>query len=167
MHRRFTLISIFTGLMVLAGIVGADDTRRPPAQDPDWDGPSVQWVGKIMRSLRDGDDTCFELYGPLDAYDSSLSAPGRFIACSFGYYDPSVFAAGHRLAVNGNLSSARSYTIAGETFSIPLVVAANFTLLPDQYLAPSPYWRDPFHDPFWGLPPYPYPPPFPHWRYWR
>jgi outer membrane lipoprotein len=163
---QFTLISIFTGLLIWAGTVGAEDTQRPHTQDRDWDGPRVQWEGKIVRSLRDGDDTCFELYGPLDAYDRNLSSSGRFVACGFGFYDPSVFAAGRRLAVNGNLSAAQTYSIAGEVFRIPLVAAANFTLLPDQYWLPPPYWQDPFYDPFWRPLPYFYPTPFPRWRYW-
>ena len=167
MHIRFPLILILTGLLIWPAIAVAEDALHPPADNGDWDGPGVQWEGKIMRILRDGDDTCFELYGPLDAYERSLSSPARFIACGFGYYDPSTFSTGRRLSVNGNLSKSRTHKIAGETFSIPMVAAANFALLPDQSWTPPPYWNDPFYDPFWGSPyPYPYPPPFPRWRYW-
>jgi len=150
--------------------VAADAPRQHPPMGAEL-GPSAQWEGRIIRSMREGEDTCFELYGPLDEWDFAIrrfSTSERFIACAFGYYDPALFAPGRRLLVEGSLSREATHLIAGQLYLLPLVGAAILTLLPERPpVYPPPYYGpSPFYDPYWPSPPYPYPyqHPYPRWR---
>lgn len=150
--------------------VAADSRRQQSAMGAEL-GPRVQWEGRIVRNMRDGEDTCFELYGPLDEWGISIrrfSPSERFIACAFGYYDPAVFAPGKRLLVEGSLSREATHLIAGQPYHLPLVGAAILTPLPEGPMVypPPPYWPSPFFDPYWPPPPYPYPHPYRRWRNW-
>ena len=158
--RPLSMIFLAVGLHLAAA---ADAPRQPPV-GADL-GPPVQWEGRIVRSMRDGEDSCFELYGPLDEWDVAIrgfSASERFIACTFGYYDPALFAPGRRLLVEGNLSREATHVIAGQLYHLPLVGAATLRLLPERPYPPPYYSPSPFYDPYWPPPPYPYP--YPRWR---
>jgi len=144
--------------------LAAEAPRQQTGMDAEL-GPRVQWEGRIIRSMREGEDTCFELYGPLDEWGFSarrFSTTERFIACAFGYYDPALFSAGRELLVEGSLSREASHVIGGQVYRLPLVQAAFLSLLPERprHYAPPYYWPSPFYDPYWPAPPFPYP----RWR---
>ena len=162
--RPLLMVSMVVGMHLAA----AADAPRP--QTGAEFGPSVQWEGRIVRSMREGEDTCFELelYGPLDQWGFAIrrfSTSERFIACAFGYYDPALFAPGRRLLVEGSLSREAAHPIAGQLYQLPLVGAAILTLLPERpmFYPPPYYWPSPFYDPYRPPPPYPYPY-YPRWR---
>ena len=165
--RPLLMVFLAVGMHMAAA---ADAPRQQSPVDTQL-GPRVQWEGRIVRSMREGEDTCFELYGPLDEWGFSIrrfSTSERFIACAFGYYDPALFAPGRELLVEGNLSREASHTIDGQLYQLPLVGAAILTLLPERptYYPPPYYWPSPFYDPYWPPPPYFYPYPYPRWRNW-
>lgn len=156
--RSLLMVALAVGVHLAAA---ADAAPQPPANGAEFGAP-VRWEGGIIRSMRDGEDTCFELRGPLDEWGFSIrgfAASQEFLACAFGYYDPALFAPGRRLLVEGSLSREATHVIAGHLYHSPLVGAATLTLLPELplYYPPPYYWPSPFYDPYWPAPPYPYP----------
>jgi outer membrane lipoprotein len=165
--RALLVVLVAVGMRSAAA---TDAPPQPPAKGAEL-GARVQWEGRIGHSMREGEDSCFELYGPLDEWDFAIrrfSTSERFIACAFGYYDPALFAPGRRLRVEGNLSREETHLIAGQLYHLPLVGAAILTLLPERpiHYPPPYYWPSPFYDPYWPPPPFPYPHPYPRWRNW-
>ena len=148
-------------IMVPAGASSQDPATPVEAGRADPFGPPVEWTGRVVAAMRNGDDTCFELVRLLGSYDRP-DAP--FIACSFGYYDLARYGPGHTLAVAGNLSSTPRYRIGAQVYTLPLVTAARFTRLPEVpppgYLHYDPFFAryDPFFAPFRYPWPYCWPP---------
>ena len=154
------MAGLLSSTCLVAGPVLAD--TPPPTREEtlsrDLDGPAVDWIGEIVRSLRDGDDTCFLL--------KRTDGGGRFIACGAGGFEPSLFAAGRELEVEGNLGPAMARRIGGEVLTDSVVAGAFIRLLPVRvpyYYWPPGYYDDPFYYPYYG----PYWGPGFHWRYWR
>jgi len=160
--RALLMIILAAGMRPVAA---AEAPPQSPAQSAQFGAP-VRWEGEIVRSMRDGEDTCFDLRGPLDEwgfYVGGVAATQEFLACAFGYYDPALFAPGRRLLVEGSLNTEATHLIGGQAYRLPLVGAATLSLLPElpRYYPPPYEWPSPFYDPYWSAPPYPYP----RWRH--
>jgi outer membrane lipoprotein len=159
-NRLLQQIAALFTICLLAGSVAAAEVSAPTRDETlsgDLDGPAVDWVGEIIRSVRDDGDTCF-LLRRIDGGD-------HFIACGAGAFEPSRFAAGRTLEVQGNLGPAMARQIAGEIFTEPVVAGAFIRLLPvgSPYYWPPGWYYDPFYYPYYG----PYWGPGLHWWYWH
>lgn len=125
---------------------------RPAADAPEISrvdpfGPPVEWSGTVTAEIRDGDDTCFEF---IRLARRDVFPETRFVACSFGYYDPARYGPGHGFVVAGNLSSTSRYRIGGRVYVLPLITSARLSPLRE----PPPHFRWPWHRhygpfPFW------------------
>ena len=98
----------------------------------DVSGATVEWIGKITRQYRSGDDTCFEL-------QRHQLNPSKFKTCVYGYYDPLQFGADKWLKVIGILQPANADVL-------PLVLGAQVSLT-SAPLPPRRYDRDPWYNP--------------------
>lgn len=101
-----------------------------------------------MKTIRDGDYTCFLLQRAFSGE--------AFAACNPGAFDPLLFGAGQALAVKGNLGAARERKIGSETFTGPMIAAAFIERTTLAYPAPPWWYDDPFFYPYgyhrrWGI----------------
>src|SRR5262249_36839351 len=123
-------------------------------------GEAVRWGGEIVKARPGRGETCFEVLSkPLDRaarprpVDETL---GRFVACSAGFYDPAIYAAGRELTVAGTLAETSDRKVGDSQYRFPVVRADAVYLWPKR--GPRPYYYDPWDDPFWR--------PYPYWGWW-
>ncbi|MEW6314727.1 MAG: Slp family lipoprotein [Pseudomonadota bacterium] len=164
------LCRLFLLLMCVASAAAAappaPGLTREQTLDQDFLGPRIEWMGEIVGTLHDNDDTCFILVRLESGFELDVPT-NRFIACQPGFFQLGLFAPGRVLEVTGNLGAATPRSIGGQTLDYPLVAGA--IIRPTEWqrpFFPPGYRPDPY---FYPYPPYPYPPPYydPYWRPWR
>jgi starvation-inducible outer membrane lipoprotein len=137
-------------LSALSQAAEASVPTREATLENDITGPTVEWVGMVEESLRDGDDTCFILR-KVQPYIHSETARENFIACHLGSFDPAAFGAGRNLQVKGNLGAAIPRLIGGQIYALPVIAAASIQLAIEhpKHNWPPPYYGPYNCDPFW------------------
>ncbi|MGH8743861.1 MAG: Slp family lipoprotein [Burkholderiales bacterium] len=143
---------VWTGVAVAGQVYTRDETL-----DQDLHGPRVEWAGKILLVLQDGDYTCFLLLRQQPAYSTYHDALDRFIACNPGIFEVGTYSPGRELMVTGNLGIAVPRLLGGKVYVYPVIAGAFLELLPYQHYLPQ-------YNPFY-YPPY-YGPQFYHRRYY-
>lgn len=117
---------------------------REATMDQDFQGPRVEWEGRIVGRVFDGSDTCFVL----QRADSWQDADGElFIACNPGPFDVRRFGQGQAMRVTGNLGAAMPRRIGDQVLGYSLIASAILRRISDP--APA-YHSHPFHDPVYG-----------------
>lgn len=124
-------------------------------------GERVRWGGELVSTTPQADQTCFEVLSkPLDKQarprdgDESF---GRFVACSPGFYDPAIYAAGRDVTVVGVVQPVSAGKVGEADYSFAKVTADTVYLWvqrPDRTVAYYPYgygWGYPGGGWGWGL----------------
>lgn len=117
---------------------------REATMDQDFQGPRVEWEGRIVARITDGGDICFVLER-LDGWQEADDE--LFIACNPGPFDMRRFGQGQAMRVTGNLGAATPRQIGDRVWDYPLIAGAILRRISE----PTPaYHGHPFYDPFYG-----------------
>ena len=108
-------------------------------------GAAVRWGGILISMQPRKDQTCFEIASfPLDAAARPVrsdQSAGRFIACSPGFYEPTVYTPGRDVTVVGALNGTITGKVGQYDYRFPRVDAVTVYLWPErQPYGPSPWW---------------------------
>ncbi len=104
------------------------------AQTQNFAGNKVRWGGTIATVTPKKNETCFQVVS--HALDSAArpeeedKSDGRFMACSPGFYDPVIYAAGREVTVAGTLQPPVSGKIGEYDYLFPLIAAEEIYLWP-------------------------------------
>lgn len=141
------------------------------AVSPEAVGQSVRWGGRIIETLPEQEQTCFQLLAlPLNSMGRPFerqpdASQGRFIACRAGFYDPEVFKPGRDVTFIGNVDGKQNVQIGEYDYTLPRLKADVLYLWPEsQEPQMRPYPWGPYPGPYFG------PWPGPHrvgWYGWR
>jgi len=119
--------------------VTVQDAQTQPRQ-----GVAVRWGGKLISTRPAKDQTCFEIASfPLDDTarpQPSDESPGRFIACTPGFYDPAVYVPGRDVTVAGALNGTMPGRVGQYDYTFPRVDATTVYLWPDRPPQARPGW---------------------------
>jgi outer membrane lipoprotein len=125
----------------------------------------VRWGGIIIQTSPGPAQTCFEISSrPLDEEGEPRQTDrtfGRFMACTKGFYEPSVYAVSRSLTVVGELAPVVVGKVGEHEYRYPMVLIEALHLWPVSVARPAspPLY---FYDPFWDFRyPYRYPAPYP------
>ena len=131
-----------------------DYTTATPrdAASSEMTGQLVRWGGRIVQTLPQTNNTCFEVIATqLDTSArpswNSDQDDGRFIACRTGFYDPAVFEPNREVTFTGHIDGYDTRKIGGFDYRFPRVAADVVYLWPVRetvdvltYPAPWPWW---------------------------
>lgn len=130
-----------------APVTPAEAARGVEATQP------VRWGGVIAETRPNRERTCFLVVDmPLDDVARPVrvdQSGGRFLACTQGFLDPSVYAPDRLLTVAGWLAGTSPEKVGGYEYAAPIVDAYSVYLwqpLPPAY----PYAWGPGPYPYWG-----------------
>ena len=135
-------------------------TTPRQAQTGNHDGERVRWGGVIISTNTQSDQTCFEVMAlSLDSStqpESNDQSLGRFIACSKGFYEPTLYAAGREVTFIGRIDGSEKQKVGEYDYHFPRLIADAVHLWPKRSnIIYVPYY-DPFWDPFWPYYYHPY-----------
>lgn len=140
MRSGWTLILPMLGTAFAAQAM----SDREATMDQDFQGPRVEWEGRIVGRVSEGGDTCFVL----ERVDSWQDSNGEhFIACNHGPFDVRRFGQGQAMRVTGNLGEATPRRIGDQVWDYPLIAGAILRRISDP--APA-YHGYPFYDPVYA-----------------
>lgn len=106
-------------------------------------GTRVRWGGTLVRAVP-GDDgrTCLEVVSrPLDGAARPRpgdETSGRFVACTRGFYDPEVWAAGRDVTAVGAIAGVETATVGAREVREPLLDAEAVHLWPERGIEDGP-----------------------------
>ena len=123
------------------------------AQTQNFAGNKVRWGGTIASVTPRKSETCFQVVShSLDSMarpEEEDKSDGRFMACSPGFYDPAIYAAGREVTVVGMLQPSVSGKIGEYDYRFPLIAADQIYLWPKREARPI--YPDPYY-PLWYSP---------------
>jgi len=160
------LVSLVTGCASVPGPLAVGrfvDVTPQAAQAGQFVGQRVRWGGIIASTETGERETCFEVVSrPLDSSarpEQTDKSEGRFIACAWGFYDPSVYAQGREITVTGTIRNAVVRKVGDYDYRFPKVRAETVYLWPKREIYDrwppyyyGPYWYGPWPGRYW----YPY-----------
>lgn len=133
-------------------------------------GRTVRWGGVLIDTSPEAGRTCFRVMGlPLAAdgrpeTGSAQTETGRFIACSHGFYDPVLYAAGRKITFVGTVAGVEEEAVGGYHYRYPKLAASVVYLWP----RPSPAPATPaYYGMYYGWGPWGWPSAWgPDWWWW-
>ena len=113
-----------------------DPVTVPEAQATARQGVAVRWGGVLIATRPGQQQTCFEIAAfELDGRARprpSDDSPGRFLACSPGFFDPAVYQPGREVTVVGALAGTTPGRVGDYDYTFPRIDAATVHLWPDR-----------------------------------
>src|SRR5262249_10767044 len=111
-------------------------TTVTDAQQPGTVGERVRWGGEIVSTTPATGDTCFEIVSkPLNRDARPVPADesaGRFVACSPGFFDPTIYAPGREVTVVGTVEPPTPGKVGDADYSFSRVHTDTVFLWPQR-----------------------------------